>query len=433
MSRAVVVLAASSLTGLGLSQGIRTDPPRGSVEWRIEQLAGVRVGEVRTFLARLKDRVSAGDYSAVCALGSYPMRVMTGQYPEDVADAESCVAQYPGIFDTEVSAAIAAQRFEDLFVSWQGIRIGATGRTMGVGGKDVWVAGICRDSQCREYGLKITSVNAARFLDVAAPGLKARDVLSGPLSGWITLPRPPSDEDIECTGQSALFWSTSLRDHVPYATRIGVREHVDPLPFEIPPARDREGDRWVARVHDGWIVGFSMGEFGGGLWWFSRNGSASRRIRPPAAPADEYMPENVLGLPTIGGEQLVLMGLGHLGSSNGAVFRLERAQSGWFLVRLARHGEPDPWMVDGNRLFYFTPSGLWSVRPQGLVKRVHETEIYWRAPSAMVAAPDGAIYVGLRHYVVKLTERHGRWRETWLAPAACRNVEMRLDRCECAG
>ena len=174
-----------------------------------------------------------------------------------------------------------------------------------------------------------------------------------------------------------------------------------------------------------------MGEFGGGLWWFSDGGKRSYRIRP-SLPEDDYMPENVLGFPKVGGEQLVLMGLGHIGSTGG-VFRLKRAQRGWYLVRLATHGEPDPWMVDGDRLYYFTPSGLWRVRPRGVVDRIHDTEVYWQAPSAMAASPDGAIYVGLRHYVVKLTERHGRWRETWLTPAACTKVAMKLDRCECVG
>jgi hypothetical protein len=280
-------------------------------------------------------------------------------------------------------------------------------------------------------------VGSPAFLEAAASGVRVRDVLSGRLAApeWVTLQARPSDADLTCTERSTLFWSTSLKDGVPHATRIGVRDHVDALPFEVTPDRDRRGNRRVAAVADGWIVGFDDGEFGGGLWWFNRDGSRSRRIRPaPGASADLRVPENVVGLPKVGERQLVLMGLDHITPGPGGVFRLERASSGWVLVRLRQlDGEPDPWVVADNRLLFLTASGLWSFEPKGSVTRLHRTDIGTFSPSAIVRAPDGAIYVGLRHYVVKLEPSSGQWRETWMAPAACTTVEMRDGRCECAG
>lgn len=120
-------------------------------------------------------------------------------------------------------------------------------------------------------------------------GMQVRDVLSGPLASpaWAARPDRPSAEELECTGFSMLFWSMSVKDGVPHAARIGLREHVDPLPFRVARGRDRDGDRWVVAVPDGWIVGFDQGEFGGGLWWFNRNGTGSHRIRPGSTRARE--------------------------------------------------------------------------------------------------------------------------------------------------
>jgi hypothetical protein len=121
---------------------------------------------------------------------------------------------------------------------------------------------------------------------------------------WPLRPAPPSRSERHCTDYSRMFWSVSLDGGVPRTEQLITREHVDPLPFAYAEGRDRQGSRYVARVTDGWLVGFDAGEFGGGLWWFSeRDGHESRRIRPspsaPANPDDPFRAENVLGLPAV--------------------------------------------------------------------------------------------------------------------------------------
>ncbi|HKW00130.1 MAG TPA: hypothetical protein VJN96_09905 [Vicinamibacterales bacterium] len=429
---ALAILVATAAPDIRQASPGSAAPQRGTVEWRIEHLAGVRVEDVKHLLASLKQSVAAGDRKAVCALATYPLRVLP-LAEREIPSAARCVSQYSRIFSGEVVSAVAKQRFEDLFVSWQGVRIGDDEI-------EIWMAGVCRDPDCRQYDFRMISVNSPTFLDAAARGVQVRDVLSGPLASpaWTTRPGPPSARELECTSFSYLFWSTSVKDGVPYATRIGMREHLDPLPFRVSPGRDRAGDRWAVPVSDGWIVGFSLGEFGGGLWWFNRNGTTSRRIRPgptaPANPADPFRAENVLGLPTVGGEQLVLMGLDHLTGRSGRVFRLVQSKTDWTLEPVAvLDAEPDVWLIDGNRLLILTESALWSVEPGGVVTQLHQSRIGELSASAMVRAPDGGIYVGLRHYVVKLDQSNGQWRETWFAPSVCATVEMKENRCECGG
>jgi hypothetical protein len=249
---------------------------------------------------------------------------------------------------------------------------------------------------------------------------------------------PPSADERACTDYSSVFWSTSVKDGVPHATRIGVREHVDPLPFQVAVGRDRDGNRWAVPVSDGWVVGFDAGEFGGGLWWFNPDGTESRRIQPsataPVNPDDPFRAENVVGLPSVGGERLVLMGLDHLTGRSGRIFRLAYDKTGWVLAPVGvLDAAPDVWFVDRDRLLFLTESGLWSIEPRSKARRIYQTDIGRFSASAIVRASDAGLYVGLRHYVLKLEELNGKWRETWFTPAACVKVELRRGQCECVG
>lgn len=278
---------------------------------------------------------------------------------------------------------------------------------------------------------------------MASPKLSAAVLIQSLVAGgpvhspaWVARAEQPPADELACTVYSSLFWSTSVKNGVAHATELPVRSHVDPLPFKVAPSIDRDGDRWVTEVPDGWMVGFDAGEFGGGLWWFNRDGTSSRRIRPafraPAHPDDPFRAENVVGLPVVGGERLVLMGLDHLVGRSGRIFRLARAAAVWTLNSAAvLDSSPDVWFVDGDRLLFLTDSGLWSADPKGNATRLHPIELGEFAATALVRAPDNALYIGLRHYVLKIEETDGKWRQTWFTPAACKKVELKRGRCEC--
>jgi hypothetical protein len=255
-------------------------------------------------------------------------------------------------------------------------------------------------------------------------------------AAWVMLSRPPSPSAGRCPDYSLLFWSVSLADGVAKAERLKSREHVDPIPFSYREGEDRQGSRHVARVQDGWLIGFDAGEFGGGLWWYSQDGRESRRIRPkpslPTNPDDVFHAENILGLPLVGGERLVLMGLDHLSGRSGRVFRAVVTPEGWDLAPVAvLDAEPDVWLVDGSRLLFLTESGLW-VSDGSEARRVHPVDLGAFAPTSMVRSADGALYVGMRYYVLRLAEQHdGTWQESWFVPASCQKMQFRVYQCEC--
>jgi len=255
---------------------------------------------------------------------------------------------------------------------------------------------------------------------------------------WVMLPTPPSplQGGRGCPDHSALFWSVSLTQGHARAKPLTIREHVDPIPFKYAEGENRRGNRHVARVDDGWLVGFDEGEFGGGLWWFSdRADHKSRPIHPssssPSNPSDIFHAENVLGLPMVGGQRLVLMGLDHMTGRSGRVFRAVAAPTGWELAPVAvLDAQPDVWLVDGSRLLFLTESGLW-VSDGFAARRVHAVDLGNLTPTSMVRAADGAVYVGMRYYVLRLAERGDVWEESWFVPASCQKMRFQEWECEC--
>jgi hypothetical protein len=137
-------------------------------------------------------------------------------------------------------------------------------------------------------------------------------------------------------------------------------------------------------------------------------------------------------LPEVSGQRLVLMGLDHLTGRSGRIFRVVSTGPDWNLQLIAvLDAAPRPWLVDGSRLLFITESGLWSTEPTSPARRFYDAELGNYAATSLVRDANGLIYVGLRHYVLKLEDIGGRWRESWYVPSACQKVQLRQYRCQC--
>jgi hypothetical protein len=174
---------------------------------------------------------------------------------------------------------------------------------------------------------------------------------------------------------------------------------------------------------------------GGGLWWFSRDGRQSRRIRPapslPTNPRDDLHAENVRGLPDVAGQRFVLMGLDHLTGRSGWIFRIVAGADGWTLLPVAvLDAEPEAWLVSDTKLLFVTESGLWSSDATG-TQRLYEVDFGRYSPTSLIRGADTALYFGLRYYVLKLEEQSGGWRESWYLPSDCQKVQLKEYQCDC--
>lgn len=276
-------------------------------------------------------------------------------------------------------------------------------------------------------------------------------------AGWAALPGSPEAE-LRCTLYSRDYWFVEVIDgRIKARPELRAPRRLDRLPFELPEERDRSGDRHVLRVSDGWIVGFNDGEFGGGLWWFSPLGHDAIRIRPPADapihPDDIFAAENVLGFVSVDGKSLVLMGLDHLTGRSGRIFRLVRDSIGWALSPVAvLDSQPDAWVVERTRMLIVTGGGIWTMQANGDLERIYalgplDVRIIdpasgmlvttWRvdlgnlAPTSVARGADGSLYLGLRHYVLRLEHGESGWIETWLVRSDCTKVRAGAHEWEC--
>lgn len=260
---------------------------------------------------------------------------------------------------------------------------------------------------------------------------------------WPLRPAPPSRSERHCTDYSRMFWSVSLDGGVPRTEQLITREHVDPLPFAYAEGRDRQGSRYVARVAGtwlglptaGWLASMrasSAAVFGGSASEMgTRAGGSARAHRRRPTPMTRFVRRTFWDCRRFGTTQLVLMGLDHLGGRSGRIFRAVPTQGGWALESVAvLDSQPDAWLVDDSQLFFLTESGLWESDGTA-ARRVHATELGDHAPTSIVRAADGAFYVGLRYYVLRLAERDGEWEESWFIPASCQKVQLRDYTCEC--
>jgi hypothetical protein len=126
------------------------------------------------------------------------------------------------------------------------------------------------------------------------------------------------------------------------------------------------------------------------------------------------------------------MGLDHLTGRSGRIFRAVHHDTGWYLAPVAvLDAEPGVWLVEGKTLLFLTQSGLWSADATGGPQRLYEADLGDFSPTSLVRGRDGALYIGLRYYVLRLAQAESHWSESWYVPAACQKVRLNDYRCEC--
>lgn len=101
------------------------------------------------FFDCLKIATKRDDRNTLSRLTRYPLRVNTAKGADNIRTPTAFIKAYPSIFNQRVKAAINAQRFEDVFVSYRGIMIG---------NGQVWISGITERGRSKPT-IKIISIN----------------------------------------------------------------------------------------------------------------------------------------------------------------------------------------------------------------------------------------------------------------------------------
>jgi hypothetical protein len=146
------------LTGLLLSHALAQSSPAQSsndppnVDKTIDTMIGDNTHpEVRQLITDLQQAVARHDPAAVAALVRYPIHVKLHGKPTYINTPKAFIKNYDNIVTPEIAAVIQNQKYETLFVNYQGAMFGEG---------EVWITGKCVDNTCKHPDVKIGTIQS---------------------------------------------------------------------------------------------------------------------------------------------------------------------------------------------------------------------------------------------------------------------------------
>lgn len=220
---------------------------------------------------------------------------------------------------------------------------------------------------------------------------------------WQEVAIPPEGKNPEravwrfAANYSPLAWRVSLDNGEPMATLTKVSDPYDWQP--IRPPFDPKADNFIganrfAEVDDGWLVGFSHGEFGAALYWFSKDGDRHYKISN----------DQVVALFTVRDAIYAIEGLQHF-SSCGSLIQVARSPSTkrWratTVMELPFAPGAIAIKYDGTMLITLSDS-LISVSPDHHMETLI-AEAPWETlypSSSVISSDESRLYIGMRQFV----------------------------------
>jgi hypothetical protein len=265
---------------------------------------------------------------------------------------------------------------------------------------------------------KTAALSLILVLSFAVPGFSQN------LKGWVPAPSSKDNAGLwTCAGYGG-SWEVSE-----HQGRIAVTDY-DPekqaeaaLPAQVKLSKEMIGTRTVLRTMDGWLVGFDGGEFGGGLWWFSRNGQDIKKLPTNNVHAISKTPDGIF----------VLEGIAHLSLDTGAIDRFIETPdeiSLQFVANLKGSPEASTVRSDGQ-IVVATMHSVLLVDHFGHVNEIYKSGEDLVYPTSVVVDGQGNIFVAMRFFVLQLVPNNGRYDPQWLMPGKCRSVKQVNYRCVC--
>ncbi len=172
---------------------------------------------------------------------------------------------------------------------------------------------------------------------------------------------------------------------------------------------------------DGWFAYINCGEFGGGLCWYSDDGTQRQEIAKSI---------NINGITNIDGELFVFGGLAHLSPPfHGFIRKLELVDGQWELIGGVDFPSPvhllvkpsstlewniyqSLWVVCGTLISHYDPSEERIDYVYGYVGYSDRSRCLWRykSPNSIASDLNGRIYIGTTTGILRLPD------EDWVMP-----------------
>jgi hypothetical protein len=248
---------------------------------------------------------------------------------------------------------------------------------------------------------------------------------------------PPADWDKEnseahCANYSKHEWRVEIRPTNKLEVADSAKEKSTgqiAFPPRFVRTKQMVGRTIIVRAGDGWLLGFDAGEFGGGLWWASADGSVTKHLST----------KNVHMIIPRGEELLVLTGLAHLVIDEGEVYSFQPALGGASKFnRIADLGSAPQAATysKGGAMLISTAKSVMELEPDNRLRKLYEEKEHmpWLYPTSIATDQTGAIFVGMRFYVLRLSPRDSQlYNASWFVPSDCTKTKIQGFDCLCVG
>lgn len=158
------------------------------------------------------------------------------------------------------------------------------------------------------------------ILSIISLNAFARQQVPLPVNQWKSYELPSSIDSLIKYNRSKIWYLSKAKNNV-LATTIQTKVYKPPFQIIAPkPVFDHfYSERNVAKVDDGYLVGFYGGEWGGRLYWYSSDGKENYKI------SDDMVEQYVKR----GNTLYAIQGLAHMGISRGSIIRLTKVGGKW--------------------------------------------------------------------------------------------------------
>ena len=148
MFRKVVAVALAAIVFAGSAVLPALAASEADVNAAIDSSLGDHA-RYETTIKALQQAVIDGHKQDVAAFVRYPIVVTIGNRKRTITSAAAFVKAYDSIMTPDIVAAVKGQKYEDLFVNYQGVMFG---------NGEVWINGICLDRKCKSFVPKVVTI-----------------------------------------------------------------------------------------------------------------------------------------------------------------------------------------------------------------------------------------------------------------------------------
>lgn len=245
--------------------------------------------------------------------------------------------------------------------------------------------------------------------------LKTKQDTVNPVSSWLPKKLPTSRKVLADYNLRRTLWSVFVERDTVFAEVYQYSDLKGAVPpFEINTdsisilSAFNGGRKTTLKVDDGWLIGFNLGEWGGGLWWFNNKGSEHYEI----------CYGNIQNFFVRDDKILVIEGLAHLSMSSGTIFEVYKKDGKWEskdFVNLP--GAPYSSIQNSNGdLIIVTAESLIKVETNGKIESLIEEGFwhYYLHPTSSIILRD-TLYIGMTGGVFKV-DLNNPSKQQWLEP-----------------